>query len=149
MWKTLTELKSLTSSNKNTLFIFYTSTRQAETYCSQPVCPLPNLWIGYFEKNWIDSDANRHDWSPRQIVMCETDFFISVQFGVSFVWFGFKNTVRFRYSSCLLLTQRAQKRLVNVFITFTIVFRIGLERPFIFSWNVFLTTSKRYINVYR
>ena len=50
-------------------------------------------------------------------------------------------------------SQRAHKRLVNVFVTFTIVFRIGSECPFIerivLVKNVFSTTSKRYVNVYR
>jgi len=45
------------------------------------------------------------------------------------------------------------KRFVNVYITFTIAFRIGSECPFIerlvLVKNVFLTNSKRYVNVYR
>jgi len=48
--------------------------------------------------------------------------------------------------------KQAHKRLVNVYITFTIAFRIGLECPFIERLvlvETFLTTSKRYVNVYR
>ena len=48
--------------------------------------------------------------------------------------------------------QRSHKCLVTVYITFTIAFRIGSECPFMERLVLvkrFLTTSKRYVNVYR
>ena len=39
--------------------------------------------------------------------------------------------ISYTYCNVVVLTQRAHKPLVNVYITFTITFRIDLESPFI------------------